>query len=671
MTTKFPEEIDQFENPKPDDSQAKLRSHSQQHGDANDAIEALQRKVGTTNSGDTQSLDFKVGAVENVVEGLGSAAFEPIGTFANAAQGAKADSAVQPAQLDSATSGLQSQIDGLVDGQQTSAIYADTLPDLQAVTGSYVGQGAFVLNGTGAGQYRWDGTVWEFLRADTLAATSKIADRLDAVYRRESLYQFSYSWTCPHPSMEQAKLVAGGIELDGTLRFAAGHFGALRADVLDAHIPAYPRDALGGFAHNVFDGKDAAAGGVSTDGVLTYDSAKLRTLNGYMVDRLVYGPRATFDAELPMLLNYGQSLAAGPVGAITTAQEYDSVCFPAHSTSPSAYAPATAANGSEGGNREIPSFGSCAMTKALILSEEGISFSQQKYQMLIGNAAYGGYSIAQLEKGTAPYAELIGQVQAGYGIAQAAGRRLVVSAMNWVHGPGNFNSGYRYYLARQMKLADDIDSDCRSITKQGRPVYMIVSQSASQGAAFRRPVPLAQLEASLRSDKIILAAPEYMFSYLPDGLQVHITPASTRIMGAYLGLAYKRTIIDGKKWEPLRPEKIDVQGRVIYVRFNRSGLVFDTTLVPAQAQRGFSLVDTLGNDNPLSSIEVVQPDTVRMVAASMPKPGSVLWLGGAAATGIANYSGGASNLRDRQGDTITFDGYPLHNWAAVFAAKIN
>lgn len=551
------------------------------------------------------------------------------------------------------------------------AVVGDYGTHTDPVTGQVVpNSGRYIMTVVGL-QFRSADVLSEKADKAVVEPLVPVVTRLDTAYTQDFFQSFAYTWTCPHPTVSTAKLVAGGIEQSGRLNFAAGRFAELEVDKLDATLPGYPRTALAGFSHNVFDGNDAAAGGVSTDGVLTYDAARLRTLNGYKVDRLVYGPRATFDAELPMLLNYGQSLAAGPVGAITTAQEYDSVCFPAHSTSPSAYAPATAANGSEGGNREIPSFGSCAMTKSLILSEDGIAFNQQKYQLLIGNAAYGGYSIAQLEKGTAPYAELIGQVQAGYGIAQAAGRRFVVSAMNWVHGPGNFNSGYRYYLARQMKLADDIDADCRSITKQGRPVYTIVSQSASQGAAFRRPVPLAQLEASLRSDKIILAAPEYMFTYLPDGLQVHITPASTRIMGAYLGLAYKRTIVDGKKWEPLRPEKIDVQGRVIYVRFNRSGLVFDTTLVPAQAQRGFSLVDTLGNDNPLSSIEVVQPDTVRMVAASMPKPGSVLWLGGATATGITNYAGGASNLRDSQGDTISFDGYPLHNWAAVFAAKIN
>lgn len=113
MTTKFPAELDQFENPRPDTSQATARTHSQQHGDANDAIEALQAKVGTNMSGDPDSLDFKVGALENVTEGLDSAAYRPASDFATAAQGLAAESAVQPAQLDDATSQIQEEIDGL------------------------------------------------------------------------------------------------------------------------------------------------------------------------------------------------------------------------------------------------------------------------------------------------------------------------------------------------------------------------------------------------------------------------------------------------------------------------------------------------------------------------------------------------------------------------------
>lgn len=68
-----------------------------------------------------------------------------------------------------APAAVQEQINLLFASQQTSAIYADTLADLTAVTGTYEGQGAFVLNGEDAGQYRWSGSGWEFLRGDMLA----------------------------------------------------------------------------------------------------------------------------------------------------------------------------------------------------------------------------------------------------------------------------------------------------------------------------------------------------------------------------------------------------------------------------------------------------------------------------------------------------------------------
>ncbi|GAB3053986.1 SGNH/GDSL hydrolase family protein [Stenotrophomonas tumulicola] len=181
MTTKFPEALDTFDNPSPDSSQAAVRTHSAQHSDANDALEALQAKVGVDLSEDPESLDFKLGALENLTDGLGSAAFQPVASFASSAQGLRADSAVQPAILQAAADELQGQIDSLVDGQQTSAIYADTLEDLQAVVGTYVGQGAFVNNGDGTGQYIWDGAAWQFSRADVLTQKADLSDLDDRV----------------------------------------------------------------------------------------------------------------------------------------------------------------------------------------------------------------------------------------------------------------------------------------------------------------------------------------------------------------------------------------------------------------------------------------------------------------------------------------------------------
>lgn len=95
---------------------------------------------------------------------LGSAAFTSADAYATAAQGAAADSA--SANL----AALTGTVENLQAAQQTSAIYKATLADLQAVTGSYVGQGGFVTGGTGAGTYGWDGSAWVFLAADMLAS---------------------------------------------------------------------------------------------------------------------------------------------------------------------------------------------------------------------------------------------------------------------------------------------------------------------------------------------------------------------------------------------------------------------------------------------------------------------------------------------------------------------
>ena len=59
MTTSFPASLDTLTNPTSGDS-LNSPSHSGQHADANDAIEALQAKVGVDSSAVTTSLDYKL-----------------------------------------------------------------------------------------------------------------------------------------------------------------------------------------------------------------------------------------------------------------------------------------------------------------------------------------------------------------------------------------------------------------------------------------------------------------------------------------------------------------------------------------------------------------------------------------------------------------------------------
>lgn len=72
MATNFPTSLDSLTNPISTD---KLNnpSHSAQHANANDAIEALQAKVGVNSSAVTTTLDYKVAQVETKVLPTGGA----------------------------------------------------------------------------------------------------------------------------------------------------------------------------------------------------------------------------------------------------------------------------------------------------------------------------------------------------------------------------------------------------------------------------------------------------------------------------------------------------------------------------------------------------------------------------------------------------------------------
>ena len=59
MATNFPTSIDSFTNPTSGDT-LDSPSHAAQHANVNDAVEALQAKVGVDGSAVTGSLDYKV-----------------------------------------------------------------------------------------------------------------------------------------------------------------------------------------------------------------------------------------------------------------------------------------------------------------------------------------------------------------------------------------------------------------------------------------------------------------------------------------------------------------------------------------------------------------------------------------------------------------------------------
>jgi hypothetical protein len=63
VSTNFPAGLDSFTNPTPTDPQSSP-SHSAQHANANDAIVALQSKIGTDGSADPDSIDNKIAVLQ-------------------------------------------------------------------------------------------------------------------------------------------------------------------------------------------------------------------------------------------------------------------------------------------------------------------------------------------------------------------------------------------------------------------------------------------------------------------------------------------------------------------------------------------------------------------------------------------------------------------------------
>ena len=74
MATNFPTSLDALTNPSGTDSMSSP-SHAGQHTDANDAIEALQAKVGADSSAVTTSHDYKISTLETGVTNINELQF--------------------------------------------------------------------------------------------------------------------------------------------------------------------------------------------------------------------------------------------------------------------------------------------------------------------------------------------------------------------------------------------------------------------------------------------------------------------------------------------------------------------------------------------------------------------------------------------------------------------
>lgn len=471
---------------------------------------------------------------------------------------------------------------------------------------------------------------------------------------------------------------------------------AAEASVTNGKIPGYaPADvavALG------VDANGKAAVVIETDGALSARKIRTDTINGVPVASLGGKPQGAryFQAEIVHLISYGQSLSIGVNGAATSpAQRYDSIRFnggarpldgsTVAATARSSFVPLIEQTVTGPAQNtpdttliagETPLSGMTDMVKQLVLAEDGLAYTQQRFQLLGSAPGHGGRTVAQLSKGTGDYQVLADDLTFGASLAAAANRTYQIGAIAWTQGESDYlaTTTAAAYTATFGQLVNDMRAD--AVAASGQPIAPIVityQVASHRTAGVDHPnIALAQLAyAEANPIKAILACPMYPFTY-SDGF--HMTGQSYKLYGAYLGLAYKRAVVDQTPWSPLKPISVFKQGRQALVRFKVpfGDLKFDTTQVTATSNMGFELVSSTNTALAISSVEIVGPDLVKVTAASTIPAGAKLRYAhhGDGGGNVGSVNGPRGNLRDSQGDSLIFDGGSftrrLDNWCVIF-----
>ena len=311
------------------------------------------------------------------------------------------------------------------------------------------------------------------------------------------------------------------------------------------------------------------------------------------------------------------------------------------------------------------------------MTEDGLAYTDINYQMLLSAPGYGATTIGQLSQGTAHYNRLIAQATYGLALATAASKTYAVQAVAWVQGESNYGgTPQATYTAALNTLITNLNTDIKAVTGQTKNIPLISYQISTHkvGGSATPIIALAQLEVAQSNALATISTPMYIMDY--QGVDdYHITSVSSRLLGAYMGLAYKRVVIDGLAWKPVMPLSSIKSGAIAVVKFNTpSGrLVFDTSLVALNTNYGFELVDSGGTALTINSVSISGPNSVKIVAAASIPAGAKLryaW-SGLTATGV---TGPRGNLRDTQGDSIVFDpngmNRPMHNWCVIFEISL-
>ncbi|HHC7311916.1 TPA: sialate O-acetylesterase [Vibrio campbellii] len=383
-------------------------------------------------------------------------------------------------------------------------------------------------------------------------------------------------------------------------------------------------------------------------------------------------------ADFNQIVQYGQSLSVGQVPALTVSQPHDNVMFAGgvrvtteEESDLTSFLPMVEQD------RETPTSSALNYLVNLRKSEDGLEYQE----VYLGSApGEGGKQISELWEGTEYWERVKDHITHAHNNALSSNRTHNVKALLWTQGENDMSSTSRKaYREREVKLYEQFDSLCRSLTGQSFSPIMITYQVASHLVTNRGGYPsepniaLAQLDVSNTEPNVYMAMPMYQFDYHSD--DIHTTSASTQWFGHYYGLVLKKVLHDNVDWKPLQPKSVTWSGSVIDIWFHvpHGKLTFDTDWVSEAPNYGFDVwSDSDELKDVIESVEIVSKDRVRIVLTSANDVSRLTYARGRQGDEGANrLTGARGNLRDTQGEVYNFSDNGgvtrhLHNWCVIF-----
>lgn len=398
-------------------------------------------------------------------------------------------------------------------------------------------------------------------------------------------------------------------------------------------------------------------------------------------------PPAKLNAEIVGFICYGQSWTMGyDTDAIVSTQRYDNIMLdsglknnPAtdlvvSASEFSSLVEATTYSSDAQTTKcgETPCTAQTDIVKQLLFSENGLSDTDVKYQIFSAAPGMGNKSLEELAYGTVYYQRLIDVVTAANTIARAQNKVFVIPAISWAQGRAT--NGDATYYDQLEELRVHLDTDIKAITGQTIPVKMIIWQAVFGNTTPKRFYD-RYVYASEKYENIICSGTFYYLNHKANN-NLHLTATSQDWLGTQFGIAYKRSIIDGEKFIPLKPKTVEVYGNIAYLDFYVpvKPIVFDTTLVASVNNMGFQIFDGNNVEKTISAVEIVAPDRVKIVCTTDFASTDHIVYGGNGGTDYSPTTGKRGNLRDSQ--PIVYKNHanvdlPCYNWCVVFDKTIS